>query len=128
MAFTQFNMAPIVPGHSGLESIRSVAANFARTDEDDNYAEYVRIAYGSSKSEHLLQLYGQAVHDKYIVQIKAEHENAQAKKWKRQTRRESRRRRRRERCRRLQAGVKDRQPTPSATKTGNCQKLRLSLQ
>ncbi|KAL8706713.1 MAG: hypothetical protein Q9201_000238 [Fulgogasparrea decipioides] len=40
MAFTQFNMAPIVPGHSGLESIRSVAANFARTDEDDNYAEY----------------------------------------------------------------------------------------
>ncbi|KAI4260445.1 MAG: hypothetical protein LQ352_000307 [Teloschistes flavicans] len=106
MAFTQFSMAPTLPDKSSLESIGSVAANFARTDEEEEQAEYVRFAYGSTKSEFLLQVFGQAVHDDFIAVLKAENERAVAEMGKRDERRAIRLARCREGYYRFRAGSK----------------------
>ena len=36
------------PGDSGLESIGSVAANFSRTEEEEERAEFLRYSHGSA--------------------------------------------------------------------------------
>lgn len=107
MSFTQFSMAPTLPDKSSLESIGSVAANFSRTDEEEEQADYIRFAYGSAKSEFLLQVFGQAVHDNFIASVKAEKEKEIAEKRKRDERRAIRQARYLERCHRFRAGFKD---------------------
>ncbi len=94
MASTEMIMAPILPQHTGLEPIGSVAANFARTDEDERRDEYVRFAYRSRHGDYALQTYGLAVHDKLLARSMAESEEAVLSE-----------KRRRERCRRLRKGV-----------------------
>ncbi|KAI4103455.1 MAG: hypothetical protein L6R37_003810 [Teloschistes peruensis] len=76
-------MAPTLPGKSSLESIGSVAANFSRTDEEEEQADNIRFAYGCAESEFLLQVFEQAVHDDFIASVKAEKEKAAAEKRKR---------------------------------------------
>lgn len=95
MASTEMIMAPTLPQHAGLEPIGSVAANFARTDEDERRDEYVRFAYRSQNSEYALQTYGLAVHDKLLARWMAEREEAKLEE-----------ERRRERCRSLRKGVR----------------------
>ncbi|KAL8781182.1 MAG: hypothetical protein Q9194_000498 [Teloschistes cf. exilis] len=103
MAFTQFRMAPTLSGRSSLESMGSVAANFSRTDEEEEQADYIRFAYGCAESEFLLQVFGQAVHDDFIASVKAEKEKAAAEKRKR----DDRQARCREHYHRFRAGFKD---------------------
>lgn len=107
MAFTKFSMAPTLPGKSSLESIGSVAANFSRTDEEEEQADNIRFAYGCAESEFLLQVFEQAVHDDFIASVKAEKEKAAAEKRKRDEGRAIRQARRREHYHRFRAGFKD---------------------
>ncbi|KAL9586677.1 MAG: hypothetical protein Q9212_000746 [Teloschistes hypoglaucus] len=100
-------MAPTLPDKSSLESIGSVAANFSRRDEEEEQADYIRFAYGSAKSEFLLQVFGQAVHDDFIASVKAEKEIEMAGKRQRDERRASRQARYLERRHRFWAGFKD---------------------
>ncbi|KAL8717373.1 MAG: hypothetical protein Q9225_005377 [Loekoesia sp. 1 TL-2023] len=107
MSFTQMIMSPTVPYQSSLESIGSVAANFARTKEDEQQAEYLRFAYESPESEHLLRTYGQAVHDDYLAQMRVNHDRAQAEEAKRLEKKAKRHCRRRERCLRVGKELRD---------------------
>ncbi|KAI4121958.1 MAG: hypothetical protein LQ338_006071 [Usnochroma carphineum] len=77
MSYTQMIMAPTLPFQTGLECIGSVAANFGRTEAEEEHAEYIRLISESRESEHLLRDCGKAVHDNYLALLKAETEKAQ---------------------------------------------------
>lgn len=47
MSFTKMYMSATFPESSSLDSIGSVAANFARTAEDDDREEFLRYSHGS---------------------------------------------------------------------------------
>ncbi|KAL8714864.1 MAG: hypothetical protein Q9220_001377 [cf. Caloplaca sp. 1 TL-2023] len=93
MCFTDFNMAPNMPFQPGLESIGSVAANWARIDAEEENAEYQRYRDESPESEHVLELYGKAVHDEYLAIARHDAERAQLEKRQRQELKEAYRRR-----------------------------------
>lgn len=103
MSYTQMIMAPTLPFQTGLECIGSVAANFGRTEAEEEHAEYIRLISESRESEHLLRDCGKAVHDNYLALLKAETEKAQLDDKKRR----NRKRRHQERCRRIQKAFKD---------------------
>ena len=42
-----------LPGDSSLESIGSVAANFSRTEEEEDRAEFVRYSHGSAMVSYI---------------------------------------------------------------------------
>ena len=86
MSCTELIMAPIMPGHSGLESIGSVASNFARLDAEEAYPDYARLKKESARSylsEYLLSTHGQVTYEENIAWLKAEAERAQREKEKR---------------------------------------------
>ncbi|KAL8648281.1 MAG: hypothetical protein Q9210_005083 [Variospora velana] len=86
-------MAPIMNYQTGLESIGSVAANFARTEA----GEKTRLLYESPESAYVLQMHGQAAHDDYLAWEKTSGEQRTLDDKKRR----ERRRRQLERCRRI---------------------------
>lgn len=102
MAYTQMVMAPIMNYQTGLESIGSVAANFARTEAEEKCAKYTRFLHGSPKSEYLLHTHGQAALDYYLAWEKASNEQKSLDDEKRR----ERKRRQLERCRRIRKMLK----------------------
>lgn len=46
-----------LPGDSSLESIGSVAANFSRTEEEDERAEFLRYSHGSAMVSFIFPLF-----------------------------------------------------------------------
>lgn len=55
-SFTKVYMSPTFPESSGLDSIGSVAANFARTDEEEKRIEFIRFSCGSAHVSQALFL------------------------------------------------------------------------
>lgn len=70
MSTTEIIMRPLMPGNAGLESIGSVAANFARQNaEEDVVAEFSRFkneSARSSLSDSILSMYGQVAYDEHV--------------------------------------------------------------
>ncbi|KAI4141568.1 MAG: hypothetical protein LQ341_003492 [Variospora aurantia] len=93
MAYTHLIMAPIMNYLTGLESIGSVAANFARTEA----GEKTWLLYESPESAYVLQMHGQAAHDDYLAWKKTSSEQRTLDDKKRR----ERRRRQLERCRHI---------------------------
>ncbi|KAL9051088.1 MAG: hypothetical protein Q9206_004839 [Seirophora lacunosa] len=102
MAYTQMVMAPIMNYQTGLESIGSVAANFARTEAEEKCAKYTRFLHESPKSEYLLHIHGQATLDYYLALEKASNEQRSLDDEERR----ERKRRQLERCRRIREMLK----------------------
>ncbi|KAL8969359.1 MAG: hypothetical protein Q9183_002032 [Haloplaca sp. 2 TL-2023] len=107
MAFTQLTMAPWLSPECGLESVGSVAANFAQTGEAAEHEEYVRMRYSTVESEQLLKMFGQPAHDNFIATTKAADEKEQAKEQRRQARKAARYDLRHEHFRRFQARIQE---------------------
>ena len=74
-------MMATMPECSGLESIGSVAANFARTAEEDGHADYQRMVCGAL-GDILLQSLGPPTYEKYAndMRWKLDKERKQADK------------------------------------------------
>ncbi|KAL8960818.1 MAG: hypothetical protein Q9193_002536 [Seirophora villosa] len=102
MAYTQMIMAPIMNYQTGLESIGSVAANFARTEAEEKCAKYTRFLHESPESEYLLHTHGQAALDYYLALEKASNEQRSLDDEERR----ERKRRQLERCRRIRKRLK----------------------
>lgn len=69
-----------MPGNAGLESIGSVAANFARQNAEGDALEFIRFkneSPRSSLSESILSMYGQVAYDENVDWERATAERAQ---------------------------------------------------
>ncbi|KAL9602164.1 MAG: hypothetical protein Q9219_002028 [cf. Caloplaca sp. 3 TL-2023] len=100
-------MSPTIPYQSSLDSIGSVAANFARTREEEERAEYTRFAYDSPETNHLLHMYGQPAYDEYVGRMKAEHDRMRVEDEERKQRRKAVWGKRGKQCRRVGKGVRN---------------------
>ncbi|KAI4247739.1 MAG: hypothetical protein L6R40_001325 [Gallowayella cf. fulva] len=79
MAFTEKIMAPLMPGSSGLESIGSVAASFARQAQEEGDVDFDRYKAESPRSTLIMNMFGQADHDDYVAFVRVETIKAQRK-------------------------------------------------
>lgn len=55
-SFTKVYMSATLPESLGLDSVGSMAANFARTDEEEKMIEFFRFSYGSVHVSHACSL------------------------------------------------------------------------
>lgn len=101
MAFTEKIMAPLMPGSSGLESIGSVAASFARQAQEEGDVDFDRYKAESPRSTLIMNMFGQADHDDYVAFVRVETIKAQREKAERQEFRAKQLRRYREGCRQV---------------------------
>ncbi|CAL8575395.1 hypothetical protein XPA_001323 [Xanthoria parietina] len=110
MSTTEIIMRPLMPGNAGLESIGSVAANFARQNaEEDDVAEFTRFkneSARSSLSDSILSMYGQVAYDEHVAWERRTAERAQREDEERRAFRARLLRRPRKYCRLLRKGWK----------------------
>ncbi|KAI4182619.1 MAG: hypothetical protein L6R41_005865 [Letrouitia leprolyta] len=86
--------------------IGSVAANFARTKEQEDHAEYTRFSHHCPEGENLLQTFGKPVYDRWLAGEEVRCERARVEDEKKRVRKEARKVTGRECCRRVKEGVK----------------------
>ena len=70
-AYTRSYMAAIMPEKGSLESIGSVAANFARSEEEEINAMFVHYSHDSTLAQDILRSHGMVAHKDYIAAMKA---------------------------------------------------------
>ncbi|KAL8940256.1 MAG: hypothetical protein Q9216_002910 [Gyalolechia sp. 2 TL-2023] len=99
-------MSPTIPYQPSLSSIGSVAANFARTTEQEDQAEYIRFTYQCPESENLLQTFGKPDYDLWLLQERAQRERARVEDEKRRERKERRKARGKRCCRWVKEGAR----------------------
>ncbi|MCJ1463078.1 hypothetical protein MMC07_001683 [Pseudocyphellaria aurata] len=86
-SFTRMSMAAIIPEHCGLESVGSVAANFARSEEDEDFRHSLG---GSAEASMIREMRGDAAHARYLDEVQ-QHAEADARALaKQQARRKAR--------------------------------------
>ncbi|MCJ1463079.1 hypothetical protein MMC07_001684 [Pseudocyphellaria aurata] len=62
-------MAAIIPEHCGLESIGSVAANFARSSNDEDFRYSLGRSARSAEASMIRDMHGDAVYETYLNEI-----------------------------------------------------------
>ncbi|MCJ1424374.1 hypothetical protein MMC29_002262 [Sticta canariensis] len=78
------------PGDSSLESIGSVAANFSRTEEEEERAEFLRYSHGSAMADMIRSMHGTAAYEAYLDEVQHKHEADAKRLAKQQARRKAR--------------------------------------